>query len=331
MKKFFLLIIAFFICLCEVKAEDNYFMWHNSIDNAYTTSYDGMISNELGKYQNDTIEALGDYRIRLNNFNTYDVMLYKETNWEINGENTINFIEESNNSIINLSGNGILKFQEIGLSMTEMLNSNTLNLEERIKTYIKGNYTLSIEEKYLVLRVSEELTNTKPIENEEDTKVINFENKGFGIKIKSTSRVSIDTVFIAENKIDSLKDEISKKLENEEVKYIYNFKLQNGENIVEPSEEIEVSIKLTSGNYVVYYYNDDKELEKIDSKYENDTLIFKTSHFSEFVITSPKEVKEELEDKKNEEKKDYTLITCGSIFIVSVIVLVLVIFIGRKK
>lgn len=318
---------AFLICLCDVNASESYFMWHNSIDNAYTTSYDGMISNEVGKYQNDTIEALGDYRIRLNNFNTYDVMLYKESNWEINGENTINFIEESAGSIINLSGNGVLRFQEIGLSMNDMLNYQTPNLEERIKTYLNGNYTLSIEEKYIVLRLNNPVNN----ENSLDSKVINFENKGFNIKIKSNSKVPMGTVFIAENKMDSLKEEIEGKINKEDIKYIYNFKLQDGEDLIEPSDEVEVRIKIDNGKYIVYYYNNDKELEKIDSKYENDTLIFKTSHFSEFVITSPKEDKEEIEDKKIEEEKDYTLIICASIFIVSVIILILVLATNGKR
>lgn len=327
MKKIFLFMFAFLICLCDVNASESYFMWHNSIDNAYTTSYDGMISNEVGKYQNDTIEALGDYRIRLNNFNTYDVMLYKESNWEINGENTINFIEESASSIINLSGNGVLRFQEIGLSMNDMLNYQTPNLEERIKTYLNGSYTLSIEEKYIVLRLNNPVNNENPL----DSKVINFENKGFNIKIKSNSKVPMGTVFIAENKMDSLKEEIEGKINKEDIKYIYNFKLQDGEDLIEPSDEVEVRIKIDNGKYLVYYYNKDKELEKIDSKYENDTLIFKTSHFSEFVITSPKEDKEEIEDKKIEEEKDYTLIICGSILFVSLITFTLVIVSGKKR
>ena len=127
-------------------------------------------------------------------------------------------------------------------------------------------------------------------------------------------------------------DEIQEKLEKEEIKYIYDFKLQDGENLVEPSEEVEVSIKLNNGEYLVYYYNNAKELEKLDSKFENGALIFKTYHFSEYVITSPKEVgtKENIEDKE-EEKKDYTLITCTSIFIISLIILLTVIFIGKKK
>lgn len=330
MKKIILILIAFFVCVCGVRAEEGYLMWHNSIDNAYTTSYDGIISNEIQKYQNDTIESLGSYKVRLNNFVAYDVMLYKETTWELNGENTIDFIEESSNNIINLTGNGVLKFQEIGLSMNDMLNSKTLNLEERIKTYIKGDYILSIEENYIVLTINKK-SNMTPIENNIETKVINFENKGFNITIKSTSKVPIGTVFIAENKMDTLKEEISEKLENEEVKYIYDFKLQDGEKSIEPTDDVEVSIKLNNGEYIVYYYNSN-ELEKIDSKYDNEYLTFNTNHFSEYVITSPREkTKEIIEDKKTEEGKDYTLIICGSIFVISIILLISVIIIGKKK
>lgn len=332
MKKFFLFLFIFLIFICNVKAEDSYFMWHNSIDNAYTTSYDGMISNEVGKFQNDTIESLGNYRVRLNNFNTYDVILNKETTWELSGENIIDFIEENDNSVITLKGNGVLKFQEIGLSITDLVNYKTPNLEERIKTYLKGDYTLSVEEKYIVIRLNDTNNSTNNFVENINTKSLSFENKGFKISIKSNSKVPLNTVFIAENKLESLKDEIQEKLEKEEIKYIYDFKLQDGENLVEPSEEVEVSIKLNNGEYLVYYYNNAKELEKLDSKFENGALIFKTYHFSEYVITSPKEVetKENIEDKE-EEKKDYTLITCTSIFIISLIILLIVIFIGKKK
>lgn len=329
MKKGLLILIAFFICIFEVKASDSYFMWHNSIDNAYTTSYDGMISNEVGKYQNDTIESLGEHKIKLSNFNAYDVILYEETTWELNGDNVINFIEESSNSIINLKGNGVLRFQEIGLSMTDMLNSKSSNLEERLKTYLVGEYTLSIEENFIVLRLnSSDLVSDN---NEEQTKTLSFENKGFNITIKSASKVPVGTVFIAENKLDTLKDEVNEKLTNEEIKYIYDFKLQDGGKNIEPTEEVEVSVELDNGDYIVYYYNENKELEKLDSKYENSCLTFKTIHFSNYIITSPKEEVNVEEEKKDTPKKDSTLMICISILIISLITLVIIIITGKRK
>lgn len=329
MKKGLLILIVFFVCIFQVNADDGYFLWHNSIDNAYTSSYDGMLSNEVGNYQNDTIESLGNYEIKLNNFNAYDVILYEASTWEVNGDNIVNFIEQSSNSTITLKGNGVLRFQEIGISMEETLNSTSQNLEERLKTYLKGDYNLSIEEKFIVIRLNdEELASNN---NEEQTKPLSFENKGFNITIKSTSRVPIGTVFIAENKMETLKEEVSKKLTNEEVRYIYDFKLQDGEKAIEPTEEVEIGIKLDSGDYIVYYYNEKNDLEKIDSKYENDILNFKTTHFSEYVITSPKEIVNTEKEQKEEVKKDNTLIICISILTVSILTLILIVFTRKRK
>lgn len=313
-----LLFITFLICTLSVNASESYFLWHNSIDSAYTTSYDGMISNEVGKYQDDTIESLGDKRVKLNNFNAYDVMLYESTTWVINGNNKIDFIEESNDSVITLKGNGTLRLQEIGLGLEDKLSYTTNLLEERIKSYIKGNYILSIEDNYIILKINEI----------EETKTLSFENKGFNITIKSNSKVPKGTVFIAENKIDDLKEEVSKKLDNEEINYIYDFRLEDNLNTVSPNEEVEVSIKLDKKDYIVYYYNEENELEKIDSSYENDCLKFKTTHFSRYVITSLKEV---VTEEEEEPKKDNTLIICISILAISFIVFLSVVLTGKNK
>ncbi len=368
MKKIFnlvILCIAYFFCLTNVKADNTYFFWHNSMDNAYTTNYDGMITTESGKYQNGTIESLGGNNIKLNNFNAYDVMVTSASTWNLNGINTINAIEEGDNSIITITGAGSLKFKTIGLSMTDMLDTKTANLEQRIKNYLKGDYSLSIEGQYIIAKLNfqkeeqpikeekpinkednknqnkEENTNKEqtPVKEEENKienkKEINFENKENGIIINSSSKVPSNTILIVKDLISDKKEEITKKLSGkEQPKYIYDLILSNNNEEIEPDNEVEVKVKLEESNYTIYYYNDNKELEKISSEYKDGYLIFKTNHFSTYVITEPKDIKESennnyIESKNNKNNKP--LIICICISVVIIIILIILLIIKRKK
>lgn len=361
MKRIFNLIIlslAFCFCLTNVKADNTYFVWHNSMDNAYTTNYDGKISSEVGKYQNGTIESLGGHNVKLNNFNAYDVMVTSASTWNINGSNTINAIEEGENSIITITGTGSLKFKTIGLSMTDMLDNKTENLEQKIKTYLKGDYTLSIEGQYIITKLnsnkeSNEVKEEKPVTNENNNKntnkeetsskeelnkkEINFENKEHEIIINSSSKVPSNTIFVVKDLTMDKKEEIVKKLsENEQTKYIYDLTLLNNEEEIEPDSAVEVKIKLEEANYNVYHYNDGKSLEKISSEYKDGYLVFKTSHFSNYVITETKESqnnhtlesKEPEEEKENKKSNPVIIYICVSIAIIIIIVGLLII---KKK
>lgn len=362
MKKIFSLVIlsiTFCFCLTNVKADDTYFFWHNSMDNAYTTTYDGMISTEGGKYQNGTIESLGGHNIKINNFNAYDVIVTSASTWNLNGNNTINAIEESDNSVITITGTGSLKFKTIGLSMTDMLDVKTENLESRIKTYLKGDYNLSVEGQYITIKLNSKkednevkkensvtdknnnkdevknnsITNensNKVEESKQEQKELNFENKEFGIFIESPSKIPLNTIFIAKDLTIDRKEEITKKLnDNEKVKFVYDLTLSNNKEKIEPNQDVEVKIKLEEAKYNVYYYNDNKDLEKITCQYQDGYLVFKTSHFSEYIITEINGIKNNNISEPNDNNKNNIFVVC---LVASVVVIIgIVSFVILKK
>lgn len=355
-----ILSIAFCLCLTNVKADNTYFVWHNSMDNAYTTNYDGMISTESGKYQNGTIESLSGHNIKLNNFNAYDVMVTSASTWNLNGNNTINAIEEGDNSSITITGTGSLKFKTIGLSMADMLDNKTENLEQKIKTYLKGDYSLTIEGQYIIAKLNSSKENNKveekPVNKEnnkndepkeetpsnkeenknESQKEINFEDKDHEIIINSSSKVPSNTIFVVKDLTIEKKEELASKLsDTEQAKYIYDLALLNNEEEIEPSSDVEVKIKLEKANYVVYYYNGNKELEKINSEYKDEHLVFKTSHFSNYVIAETKENESNIESKESEHtkknKKSNILIICACLSVAVIIAIISILIIKKKK
>lgn len=364
MKKILFGLICFLSLILIPKAAAD-FVWHNDAEYAYTTIYSGTIEGDVtGTYQNSTIKSKGKNNIELNNFKAFDVMIYEAYTISLSGTSNIDYIEQSSNSEITLTGNGILKVKEVGLSMEDMISKNTSDYQNQVKKYVKGDYTLSLDGDYLVFTTKQEITEKKeetkpnnttnnnqttnntnkeeieePEEKETLQKDLSFTDKSTGVTITGNDKIDSDIIFVAGD-ITNKRKEVISSLTEENIYKVYDFSFQKNNEIVKLEKNIKISIPVETGKeYNVYYYNG-TELIKLASSIENNELTFNTNHFSEYVVTTlnqqetdstkVKETKKDTieETTKKESKSTYLII--GSIIIVVIIIGTIIISKKRK-
>ena len=368
MKKILFGLICFLSLMLIPKAAAD-FVWHNDAEYAYTTVYSGTIEGDVtGTYQNSTIKSKGKNNIELNNFKAFDVMMYEAYTISLSGTSIIDYIEQSSNSTITLTGSGTLKVKEVGLSMEDMISKKTTDYQTQVKKYVKGNYTLSLDGEYLVFTTKQTSQDTTPKETEEQKtnttndnnnstknnqvtnttakeknevkeetlqKTISFYDESTGVTVTGTDKIASDITFLALDVTNITREKVS-SLTEEDIYKVYDFSFQKNNETVKLEKDIKVSIQVETGKeYNVYYYNE-TELIKLNSSLENNQLTFNTNHFSEYVVTelTQKEVEltKETEDKKETTKKESKstyLIICG-IVIVIIIIGSIVMFKKRK-
>lgn len=349
MKKIICLLVTMFLIIPTVFASDNYFFWHDSVDDAYSTNYAGYFAGDAkGTYEGGAIEAQGNNNVKITNLNVYDIMLYEASTWTLSGTSTVNTIEQSSNSAITIKGSGTLRVKSIGLGMEDMINVNSDNYAERLKSYLKGDYTLTTSGDYLVIsgsvsttKMTTTTTSQTTIKNTtlttSSTTLTTDSISDSEEKIEITTRRLVDDAtkiyvsipdhygenvsFKASDITDERREEIS-KLTSEEIIAIYDFSLINRYDIFYPDDVMQVFIPMESeAEYAIYYY-DGSSLEKLNSTYTDGELIFSTSHFSEYVITK-------IEDKNVVDHQNRYIFLIG--FIVLAIIIIAMIIIVIKK
>lgn len=326
MKKILFGLICFLSLMLIPKAAAD-FVWHNDAEYAYTTIYSGTIEGDItGTYQNSTIKSKGNNNVELNSFKAFDVMMYEAYTISLSGTSIIDYIEQSSNSAITLTGSGTLKVKEVGLSMEDMISKNTNDYQNQVKKYVKGDYTLSLDGDYLVFTTKQEPTEkkeeTKPNNTTNNNQTINntnkeeveeketlqkdlsFTDKTTGIIVTGNDKIDSNIAFVAED-ITNKRQEVISSLTEETIYKVYDLSFQKNNEIVKLEKNIKISIPVeTSKEYNVYYYNG-TELIKLDSSIENNQLTFNTNHFSEYVVTTLNQQETET-TKENETKKDTT-------------------------
>lgn len=336
MKKILFGLICFLSITLIPQAETDFY-WHNTSEYAYSTLYSGTIDGATtGNYQNSTIKSKGNNNIELKNFKAYDVMMSNAYTISLSGTSTIDYIEQASNSTITLTGSGTLKAKEIGLSMEDMISKKTVDYQNQIKKYVKGDYTLSIDGDYLVFTTKQTVQNTPQkeepskntttndnsapkkdnqsnnskkeetsnqkepeVEEEQIQKDLSFYDESTSVKITGDEKIDSNITFSSKDITVTKKEEIS-KLTEENIYRVYDFSFQKSNEIIKLEKNIKISIQVEEEKeYNVYYYNGDKLL-KLESSLNNKELTFNTNHFSEYVITTTtKETNKILETEEN--------------------------------
>ena len=223
--------------------------------------------------------------------------------------------------------------------------------------YSGGNYLSSRDNNYgfdvnqnlnikaVFVKNTEARDNEIVISSKEDNVSINLDDekdsykKDTIVKVELkdiTLRLSSDIIKNHKEYLTIVAREINKKdMSIKQQRYVknskyYNFFIYNNENeLTDLKGEVEVSIPYNdSKNAYVYFIDNDGRFTLVDSKYDNETITFKTNHFSVFAISPDK--LDEMDFIKGNILSNYKQVI-GVIGIISVICLLVVVIRSRKN
>ena len=99
--------------------------------------------------------------------------------------------------------------------------------------------------------------------------------------------VSIQYAFNVELKVEEVKDGAF-KVESNELAKVYDIKLIEDGNEIQPRGKVTVMIPLPNGfnpgQTSVYYINADNERKDVNAHYDNGFMVFEIDHFSRYAV-----------------------------------------------
>ena len=275
---------------------------------------------------------------------------YYKINLNIEGKGTVFDIKENKeyteDSILNIKCENYLTINatpEEGYVLKGVYNSGNYISSGNNKYVFDVLSNLNI--KVVFVKDAKANENEISISSTEDNVSINLDdekdsyNKDTVVKVELkdiTLKLSSDIIKNHQDYLTIVAREINKKdMSIKQQRYVknskyYNFFIYNNEKeLTDLKGEVEISIPYNdSNNAYVYFIDNDGRFKLVDSKFDNETVTFKTNHFSVFAISKDK--LDEMDFIKGNILANYKQVI-GIVGIVSVICLLVVVIRSRKK
>ena len=275
---------------------------------------------------------------------------YYKINLNIEGKGTVFDIKENKeyteDSILNIKCENYLTINttpEEGYVLKGVYNSGNYISSGNNKYVFDVLSNLNI--KVVFVKDAKANENEISISSTEDNVSINLDDekdsytKDTIVKVELkdiTLKLSSDIIKNHQDYLTIVAREINKKdMSIKQQRYVknakyYNFFIYNNEKeLTDLKGEVEISIPYNdSKNAYVYFIDNDGRFKLVDSKFDNETITFKTNHFSVFAISKDK--LDEMDFIKGNILANYKQVI-GIVGIVSVICLLVVVIRSRRN